>query len=318
MDFLVFAGNSNKALADGIVSRLGMRLGNASVGKFSDGEIMVKINESVRGRDVFVVQSTNSPSEINLMELMIMVDALKRASASSINAVIPYFGYSRQDRAIEPRVPITAKLVANMLTVSGIDRLVTMDLHAGQIQGFFDLPVDNLYAQPVIVKYLRETHRTNPEIDNCVVVSPDAGGVIRARALAKKLNSPLAVVDKRRTGPNIAKAMNVIGDVAGRKAIIVDDMIDTAGTLVEATSALLEHGATEVVAVTTHGVLSGPAIERIVASPITEVIVTDTIEIPKNIANISKIKVLSVASIFAASIERIHKKESISSLFDTD
>ncbi len=316
MDFLVFAGSSNRKLADGIVARLGMRLGDVSVGKFSDGEITVRINESVRGRDVFVVQSTNCPSEIHLMELMIMVDALKRASANSVNAVMPYFGYSRQDRATEPRVPITAKLVANLLTKSGIDRLVTMDLHAGQIQGFFDIPVDNLYAQPVIVRYLKENYPCSDEA--CVVVSPDAGGVTRARALAKKLNSPLAVVDKRRTGPNVAKAMNVVGDVVGRKAIIVDDIVDTAGTLTEAAHALLDNGATGVVAVTTHGVLSGPAIERIVSSKLEEIIITDTIEVSKDICSISKIKVLSVASIFATSIERIHRKESISSLFEGD
>ena len=314
MDFLVFAGNSNRKLAEGIVARLGMRLGDASVGKFSDGEINVRINESVRGRDVFVVQSTNSPSEVHLMEVMIMADALKRSSVNSVTAVMPYFGYARQDRAIEPRAPITAKLVANLLTKSGVDRLVTMDLHSGQAQGFFDIPVDNLYAQPVIVRYLKENYPCSE--DACVVVSPDAGGVTRARSLAKRLKTPIAMIDKRRTGPNIAKAMNVVGDVADRKAIIVDDMVDTAGTLSEASTCLLDNGATGVVAVATHGVLSGPAIERIVSSKLEELVITDTIEISKEISSISKVRLLSVASLLATSIERIHRKESISSLFD--
>lgn len=313
MDFLVFSGSSNKKLADDVVSKLGMRLGDATLTKFSDGEITARINESVRGRDVFVIQSTSVPAEVHLFELMIMVDALRRASANSINAVIPYFGYSRQDRAVEPRVPITAKLIANLLVKSGIDRLVTMDLHAGQIQGFFDIPVDNLYAQPVILKYLKEKYPDAAE--SCVIVSPDAGGVARARLLAKMLDCPLAVIDKRRTGPNIAKAMNLVGDVSDRHAIVIDDIVDTAGTLTEAVSAILDHGALSVTAAMTHGVLSGPAIERIIASPIDEVVVTDTI--PQISAeSITKIKVLSVANIFATSIERIHKKVSISSLFD--
>ena len=247
------------------------------------------------------------------LELMIMVDALRRASANSITAVVPYFGYSRQDRATEPRVPITAKLVANLLVESGIDRLVTMDLHAGQIQGYFDIPVDNLYAQPVFLKYLYEKY--NGCTKDCVVVSPDAGGVTRARALAKKLNCPLAVIDKRRVGPNIAKAMNIMGDVDGMKAIIVDDIIDTAGTLTEAEGAILDHGAQSVTALMTHGVLSGPAINRIIASPIEEIVVTDTINVLEK-TQINKIKVLSTANLFATSIERIHRKESISSLFE--
>lgn len=316
MDFLVFSGNSNKKLAEDIVSHLGMRLGDASIGKFSDGEISVRINESVRGRDVFLIQPTNHPTEKHLMELMIMVDALKRASAKRINAVIPYFGYSRQDRACEPRVPITAKLVANLLETSGIDRVITMDLHAGQIQGFFDIPVDNLYAQPVMVKYIKNEI---PNVaDNCVVVSPDAGGVTRSRALAKWLDTPLAMIDKRRTGPNIAKAMNVIGDVNGRKAIIIDDIVDTAGTLTEATKALMDNGATGVFALATHGVLSGPAIERIMNSDLERMVITDTICTSKEIQALSKIHMLSVAKIFATSIERIHNHESISSLFETE
>ncbi len=314
MDFLVFSGNSNRKLAEGIVSRLGMRLGAATVGRFSDGEIMVKINESVRGRDVFVVQPTSAPTDTHLMELMIMVDALKRASANSITAVTPYFGYSRQDRANEPRVPITAKLVAKLLTSSGIDRLVTMDLHAGQIQGFFDLPVDNLNALPVFTKYLKEKGFSK---EDYIIVSPDAGGVARARTFASKLGMPLAIVDKRRSGPNQAKAMNIIGDVAGKCVILVDDMIDTAGTLTEGATALMNAGAVKVMAMATHGILSGPAIERIMNSPIEKVIITDTIE-HKNAESFSKIEVISVSGVLATSIERIHNKESISALFVGD
>jgi len=312
MDFLVFCGNSNKQLAEEIVKKLGMRLSDATVTQFSDGEIFVRINESVRGRDVFVIQSTNNPAEKHLMELMIMVDALRRASANSVTAVIPYFGYARQDRTVEPRVPITAKLVANLLTTSGINRMVTMDLHAGQIQGFFDIPVDNLYASPIITKYLIEN---DMQRENFVIVSPDAGGVPRARAYAKILNTSLAIIDKRRTAPNEAKAMHVIGDVKNKHVIIVDDMIDTAGTLTEAANAVLEMGAKSVRACATHAVLSGPAIERIVNSALEEVVVTNTIELSKDKISISKIKVLSVADIFSEAIRRIHKKESISSLF---
>lgn len=312
MDFLVFAGNSNKPLAEGIVSRIGQRLGDATVSKFSDGEIFVRINESVRGRDVFVVQSTSFPAEVHMMELMIMVDALKRASANSLTAVIPYFGYARQDRTTEPRVPITAKLVANLLTKSGIDRVLTMDLHAGQIQGFFDIPVDNLYATPIITDYLKENGLCGPD---CVVLSPDAGGVPRARGYAKILETTLAIIDKRRTSPNIAKAMHVIGDVKDKQVIIIDDMIDTAGTLTEAATAVLDHGAKSVVAAATHGVLSGPALQRIIESSLKEVIITDTINASKEVLNTPKVKVLSTAGLFAESIVRIFKKESISSLF---
>lgn len=314
MDFLIFSGNSNKSLAEGIVSRLGMRLGAATVSKFSDGEIMVKINESVRGRDVFVVQPTNAPSDTNLMELMIMADALKRASANTITAIIPYFGYSRQDRASEPRVPITSKLVANLITTSGIDRVVTMDLHAGQIQGFFDIPVDNLYALPVFYKYMQDNNLCN---DDTVIVSPDAGGVARARTYAKKFGMPLAIIDKRRSSPNVAKVMHVIGDVAGKKCILIDDMIDTAGTLTEAAAALMENGAVSVKAMATHGILSGPAIDRIGASVIEKVIITDTIDNTR-LKDFAKLEILSVSGILATSIERIHNKESISSLFTGD
>ena len=311
MDFLIFSGNSNKILAESIVSRLGMRLGAATVSKFSDGEIMVKIDESVRGRDVFVVQPTNAPSDSNLMELMVMTDALKRASANTITAIMPYFGYSRQDRASEPRVPITAKLVSNLIATSGVDRVVTMDLHAGQIQGFFDIPVDNLYALPVFYKYMQDNNLCN---DDTVIVSPDAGGVARARIYAKKFGMPLAIIDKRRSGPNVAKVMHVIGEIAGKKCILIDDMIDTAGTLTEAAVALMEHGAVSVKAMATHGILSGPAIDRISSSVIEKVIITDTIDNTR-LKDFTKLQILSVAGILATSIERIHNKESISSLF---
>lgn len=311
MDFLIFSGNSNKSLAESIVSRLGMRLGAATVSKFSDGEIMVKIDESVRGRDVFVVQPTNAPSDSNLMELMVMTDALKRASANTITAIMPYFGYSRQDRASEPRVPITAKLVSNLIATSGVDRVVTMDLHAGQIQGFFDIPVDNLYTLPVFYKYMQDNNLCN---DDTIIVSPDAGGVARARIYAKKFGMPLAIIDKRRSGPNVAKVMHVIGEIAGKKCILIDDMIDTAGTLTEAAVALMEHGAVSVKAMATHGILSGPAIDRISSSVIEKVIITDTIDNTR-LKDFTKLQILSVAGILATSIERIHNKESISSLF---
>lgn len=314
MDFLIFSGNSNKSLAEGIVSLLGMRLGAATVSKFSDGEIMVKINESVRGRDVFIVQPTNAPSDTNLMELMVMADALRRASANTITAIMPYFGYSRQDRASEPRVPITAKLVSNLITVAGINRVVTMDLHAGQIQGFFDIPVDNLYALPVFYKYMQDNNLCDGET---VIVSPDAGGVARARTYAKKFGMPLAIIDKRRSSPNVAKVMHVIGEVAGKKCILIDDMIDTAGTLTEAAAALMENGAVSVKAMATHGILSGPAIDRIGASVIEKVIITDTIDNTR-LKDFAKLEILTVSGILATSIERIHNKESISSLFKGD
>ena len=314
MDFLIFSGNSNKSLAEGIVSRLGMRLGAATVSKFSDGEIMVKINESVRGRDVFIVQPTNAPSDTNLMELMVMADALRRASANTITAIMPYFGYSRQDRASEPRVPITAKLISNLITVSGVDRVVTMDLHAGQIQGFFDIPVDNLYALPVFYKYMQDNNLCD---DETVIVSPDAGGVARARTYAKKFGMPLAIIDKRRSGPNVAKVMHVIGEVAGKKCILIDDMIDTAGTLTEAAAALIDNGAVSVKAMATHGILPGPAIDRIGASVIEKIIITDTIDNTR-LKDFAKLEILTVSGILATSIERIHNKESISSLFTGD
>lgn len=311
MDYLVFSGTSNRPLAQEIVSKLGMRLGDADIRKFSDGEIFVRINESVRGRDVFVIQSTCKPAEENLIELMIMVDALKRASANSVTAIMPYFGYARQDRTSEPRVPITAKLIANLLTKSGIDRVVTMNLHAGQIQGFFDIPVDNLYSSPVFEKYFEANKMMG---EDYIVVSPDAGGVARARAYSKILGTSLAIVDKRREKANVAQAMNVIGDVKGKKVIIVDDMIDTAGTLTQAAQACIDHGADSVIAAAPHGILSGPAIERILHSPLEKVLVTDSVPFAKEKA-VSKIEVLSIAGLFAEAITRIWQKESISSLF---
>ncbi|MDY6820116.1 MAG: ribose-phosphate pyrophosphokinase [Deferribacterota bacterium] len=316
MEFLIFSGNSNLTLSRSIVQILGLRLGDATVGKFSDGEIYAKINESVRGRDVFLIQSTNNPAEAHLMEMMIMIDALRRASANSITGVMPYFGYARQDRTVEPRMAISAKLVANLLTKAGLDRLLTMDLHAGQIQGFFDIPVDNLYATPIITEYLISKKKCG---SNYVVLSPDSGGVTRARAYAKKLNTTLAIIDKRRTGPNTARAMNVIGDVKDKNIIIIDDIVDTAGTLAEAASAVKRQGAKSVIAAATHGVLSGPSIERILNSDIEELVITNTIEASKEKLQIPKIVVLPIDKICAEAIIRLHKKESITSLFyDSD
>ena len=307
----IFCGNSNPGLAVDICAKLGMPLGQAKVKTFSDGEIRVEIGENVRGRDVYIVQSTCSPTNNNLMELLIMMDALKRASAAKITTVIPYYGYARQDRKVAPRSPITSKLVADLLTTAGADRVVTVDLHAGQIQGFFDIPVDNLYAAPEILDYLRN----NLVNDTTVIVSPDAGGTERARAFAKRLSSSLAIIDKRRSGPNISEVMNLIGDVRGKVAIIVDDMVDTAGTLTQAAKALREHGASAIYACATHGVLSGPAIERIEASEIQEMVITDTIPLSEVAAQSGKIKVLSVAGLLAEAIRRIHCNESVSSLF---
>jgi ribose-phosphate pyrophosphokinase len=307
----IFCGNSNPDLAVNICGKLGIPLSQAKVKTFSDGEIRVEIGENVRGRDVYIVQSTCSPTNNNLMELLIMMDALKRASAAKITTVIPYYGYARQDRKVAPRSPITSKLVADLLTTAGADRVVTVDLHAGQIQGFFDIPVDNLYAAPEILDYLRK----NLVNDTTVIVSPDAGGTERARAFAKRLSSSLAIIDKRRSGPNISEVMNLIGDVRGKVAIIVDDMVDTAGTLTQAAKALREHGASAIYACATHGVLSGPAIERIEASEIQEMVITDTIPLSEVAAQSGKIKVLSVAGLLAEAIRRIHCNESVSSLF---
>jgi ribose-phosphate pyrophosphokinase len=308
----VFCGNSNPDLAEKICASLGVPLSAAKVKTFSDGEIMVEIGENVRGRDVYLIQSTCAPTNNNLMELLIMMDALKRASASTITAVIPYYGYARQDRKVAPRTPITSKLVADLVTTSGADRVVTVDLHAGQIQGFFNIPVDNLYAAPVILSHLKKRFTDSEKI---VMVSPDAGGTERARAFAKRLGCTLAVIDKRRTGPNVAEVMHLIGEVRDKTAIILDDMIDTAGTLTQAAKALKEHGATTIFACATHGVLSGPAIERINNSDIEHLIVTDSIPLGNKAAMSAKIEVLTVADLLAEAIRRIHEDESVSSLF---
>lgn len=307
----IFSGNSNPALASKICESLNVPLGAARVRRFSDGEVMVEINENVRGRNVYIVQSTCSPTNDNLMELLVMTDALKRASAATITAVIPYYGYARQDRKAAPRTPITAKLVADLITTAGINRVVTIDLHAGQIQGFFNIPVDNLYAAPVMLDYLKNRF----DGQEIVMVTPDAGGTERARAFAKRLSCSLAVIDKRRTGPNVAEVMYLIGDVKGKIAVILDDMIDTAGTLTQAAKALKENGASSVYACATHGVFSGPAIERINDSVIEEVVCTDTIPNEAKGESASKFKVLSVAELLAEAIRRIHEDESVSSLF---
>ncbi len=306
----VFSGNSNIPLAEEICEHLGTSLGQASVRDFSDGEIQVDIDESVRGMDVFVIQSTCTPGNTNLMELLIMIDALKRASANRITAVLPYYGYARQDRKVSPRAPITAKLVADLITTAGAQRVLAMDLHAGQIQGFFNIPVDHLFAAPVLLEHIRNRYQ-----DHLVIVSPDAGGVERARAFGKRLKAGLAIIDKRRDTPNVAKVMNIIGEVKGLHAIILDDMVDTGGTLVEAASALAAQGASGVVACCTHPVLSGPAIPRLSESVIEEIAVTNTIPLRKEAMSNPKFKVLSVARLLAEAIKRIHCNDSVSSLF---
>jgi len=307
---LVFSGNSNKKLAQDICKFLKVGLADASVDTFSDGEIRVKINENVRGHDVFVVQSTSSPSNDNLMELLIMIDALRRASARRITAVLPYFGYARQDRKDQPRVPITAKLTANLLAVAGSDRVLTIDLHAGQIQGFFDIPLDHLFAFKIFVDHIKKLGLNK----QMVIVSPDVGGIKTARAYAKRLKCALAIVDKRRVNDKEAEVMHIMGDVKGKHAVIVDDMVATAGSLVEAVDAIKKEGALDVHAAITHPVLCGPAIERIRRSQLKELIVTDTIPIPKD-KMIGKIKVLSVASLLGEAVKRIHEEASISVLF---
>ena len=291
---------------------MGVRLGDLIVNKFSDGEINVEIGESVRGHDVFVLQSTSTPCNDNIMELLITIDALKRASAGSITAVVPYYGYARQDRKVAPRAPITAKLVADLVATAGTQRVVSMELHAGQIQGFFNVPVDHLYSSPVFLSHLQERYGRGGDL---VVVSPDAGGVERARAYCKRLDAPLAIVDKRRTQPNVAEVMNVIGEVKGKTAVILDDMIDTAGTLTQAAAALLDRGAKRVLAAATHGVFSGPAIKRIAESGIEEIVVTNTIAMRADTKACGKIRVLSVAPLFGEAIRRIHEGDSVSSLF---
>ena len=309
---LVFSGRANQKLTEEICKYMDVPLGKTVIRDFSDKEIYVKIEENVRGGDVFVVQSTCFPGNTNLMELLIMIDALRRASAKRITAVIPYYGYARQDRKNEPRVPITSKLIADLLVTAGADRVLTVDLHAGQIQGFFNIPLDHLFAINVLIDYIKEQ-----KLKDLIVISPDAGGVERARAYAKRLNSSLAIIDKRRDIPNEAKAMNIIGDVKGKIAFIVDDMIDTAGTLLEATDALLGAGAREVHACCSHPVLSGPAGERIASSPIKTVITTNTIPLNVELEKNSKIKVLSVAPLLGEAILRIHQETSVSSLFDS-
>ncbi|MEA2102482.1 MAG: ribose-phosphate pyrophosphokinase [Thermodesulfobacteriota bacterium] len=309
-DICVLTGNSNRILAESVCDIMGIGLGLADVKHFSDGESAVDIKESIRGKDIFVVQSTCSPTNEHLMELLVMLDAVKRASACRITAVIPYFGYARQDRKAAPRTPITAKLVANLLTAAGTDRVLTMDLHAGQIQGFFDIPLDNLYAKPVMLEYIRKKER-----DNLVIVSPDAGGVERARAFAKPLDAGLAIIDKRRERANESDVMHIIGDVQGKVCMIVDDMVDTAGTLTKGASALRQAGAKRVDACCAHPVLSGPALERIENSPIEELIVTDTIPLRGDARECDKIKVLSVAPLLAEAIKRIYENGSVSALF---
>ncbi|MDR1395267.1 MAG: ribose-phosphate pyrophosphokinase [Deltaproteobacteria bacterium] len=309
-EIVLISGNSNSELAQEISETLWQPLGEAIVRRFSDGEILVEIGENVRGRDAFVIQSTCAPVNDNLMELLLIIDALKRASARRITAVIPYYGYARQDRKAAPRVPISAKLVADLLTAAGTTRVLAMDLHAGQIQGFFNIPVDHLFSAPVVLSYLKEIGT-----DNIVLVSPDAGGVERTRYLAKHLSAPLAIVDKRREAPNVAKAMNIIGDIKGKRALIIDDMIDTAGTLTQAAEVIMDLGAEEVMACATHPVFSGPAIERIKSSALKQVVVTNTIPLSPAGRAVPKIRVLSVAKLLGEAIRRIHHEDSISSLF---
>jgi ribose-phosphate pyrophosphokinase len=306
----IFSGNSNLALADKICEYLNLSLGNAQVKTFSDGEIQIEIDENVRSKDVFVIQSTCAPVNDHLVELLLMIDALKRSSALRITAVVPYFGYARQDKKVAPRVPISAKLVANMLTVAGANRIITMDLHAGQIQGFFDIPVDNIFAAPLLIDYIGNQYNAD-----LVVVSPDAGGVERARAFAKRLDADLAIIDKRRSAPNQAKAMAVIGDVDDKVAVILDDMVDTAGTLTEAALALKQEGAREIHACCAHAVLSGPAIERITESEMKSMVVTDTIPLKENAAACGKIVVISIAELVGEAIIRSYRGDSVTSLF---
>ncbi|AKQ64899.1 Ribose-phosphate pyrophosphokinase [Myxococcus hansupus] len=311
-DFKVFAGNSNPGLAHRICEYLKRPLGKAEVGRFSDGEIHVEIGENVRGHDIFILQSTCPPANDHLMELLIMCDALKRASAGSITAVIPYYGYARQDRKVAPRTPITAKLIADLLESAGAGRVVSMDMHAGQIQGFFNIPSDHLYGSPVFLEDLRKRF---PESQELVIVSPDAGGVERARAYSKRLNTGLAIIDKRRPRPNASEVMNLIGDVSGKDAVLVDDMVDTAGTLAQAAAALKAKGARRVVAYAVHPILSGPAIQRIQDSVLEEVVFTDTVPLSPAAQACSKIRLLTTERLFGEAIARIHRADSLSSLF---
>jgi len=306
----LFAGNSNPGLAANIASYLDIQLGKADIGTFSDGEVMVEIGENVRGSDCFVIQSTCSPANTHVIELPIMVDALRRSSAARITVVIPYFGYARQDRKVRPRVPITAKLIADLISTPGTDRVLCIDLHAGQIQGFFNIPVDNVFATPVLLQEIRERYPRD-----LMIISPDAGGVERARAYAKRLDADLAIIDKRREVANVAEVMNIVGDVKGRNCVMVDDMVDTAGTLTEGARALVAEGASSVAAVITHPVLSGPAIKRIAESPLSELVVTDTIPLSSDARDCEKLKIVSIAPLLGESIRRINNEESVSSLF---
>lgn len=309
----IFAGNSYPELAADIANRLGLSVGESQVTTFSDGEIAVNIGETVRGLDVFVIQPTSAPVNNNLMELLIMIDALKRASAGRITAVIPYYGYARQDRKAKARDPITAKLVADLITAAGADRVLTMDLHAAQIQGYFNIPVDNLVGSPILSDYFIE--KGFKDCDDVVVVSPDLGSVTRARKFADKLNAPIAIIDKKRPKANVAEVMNIIGEVKGKKVILIDDMIDTAGTICNGANALVKMGATEVYACCSHAVLSGPAIERLEASAIKELVMLDSIHLPEE-KMLDKIKILSIAPLFAEAIRRIYEEVSVSKLFD--
>ncbi len=306
----LLTGNASKGLAKEVAEYLGIPVCETTITSFSDGEIMVQIDENVRGSDIFVLQSTSTPVNDNIMELLLLTDALKRASAGRITAVVPYYGYARQDRKVQPRVPISSKLVADLITVAGTNRVLTVDLHAGQIQGFFNIPVDHLHASPVLLDYIRQC-----DFKDLVIVSPDAGGVERARAFGKRLNASLAIIDKRRERANVSEVMNVIGEVKGKETIILDDMIDTAGTITQAASALKEKGAKKVLAACTHAVLSGPAIDRINNSVIEELIVTNTIPLDSKKEKCKKLKVLSIAPLLGEAIKRIHEESSISSLF---
>lgn len=310
-DLMVFTGNANPALAKKIVDRLGIPIGDASVTAFSDGEIAVELNENVRGRDVFIVQSTCAPTNDNIMELMVMVDAMRRASAGRISAVIPYFGYARQDRRVRSaRVPITAKVVADMLVGAGVDRVLTVDLHAEQIQGFFDVPVDNVYGSPVLLDDINEQ-----DYQDLIVVSPDIGGVVRARAIAKQLDVELAIIDKRRPRANVAEVMNLIGDVDGRTCLLVDDMVDTAGTLCSAAKALKDRGAKQVVAYCTHPVLSGNALENIKNSVLDQLIVTDSIPLSDELLDLPNVRQLTLSTMLAEAVRRLSNEESLSAMF---
>jgi len=309
-DMKLFTASSNKPLANAVAAYLDVELGKAEVGTFSDGEVSVEIHENVRGMDCFVLQSTCAPQNTHLMELLITIDALRRSSAGRITAVIPYYGYARQDRKVRPRMPITAKLVADLISVAGTDRVLCIDLHAGQIQGFFGIPVDNLFATPVLLEAIKTRFR-----GELAIISPDAGGVERARAYAKRLGAGLAIIDKRREKANVSEVMHVIGEVSGKSCVIVDDMVDTAGTLTEAARALRKEGASAVYAAITHAVLSGPAIKRIEESPLEELVTTDTIPLREDVARSGKIHVVSIAPLLGEAIRRINNEESVSSLF---